>query len=85
MTPTPLSPAVPAGLFLKMGYENRKVTVMGLGHFGGGVEAARWLARNGARVTVTDLAGRPTLAESIEALRGEPIARFHLGGHPKRS
>jgi len=54
---------------------------MGLGHFGGGVEAARWFARNGAKVTVTDLADEQTLAESLQALQGEPIARFHLGGH----
>jgi len=54
---------------------------MGLGHFGGGVEAARWFACQGARVTVTDLADERTLAESIEALRDESIAQFHLGGH----
>jgi len=54
---------------------------MGLGHFGGGVEAARWLARQGARVTVTDLADERTLAESIRVLRDESIDRFHLGGH----
>ncbi len=56
---------------------------MGLGHFGGGVEAARWFARNGGQVTVTDLADEQTLAESLQALRGEPIAHFHLGGHRK--
>jgi len=54
---------------------------MGLGHFGGGVEAARWFARNGARVTVTDMADEQALSESLESLRGERIARFHLGGH----
>ena len=54
---------------------------MGLGHFGGGVAAARWLARQGAVVTVTDLADEATLAESLAALRDEPIAQFHLGGH----
>lgn len=64
-----------------MDFHGRRVTVMGLGHFGGGVAAACWLARQGARVTVTDLADEQTLAESLEALRGEPIARFHLGGH----
>lgn len=57
---------------------------MGLGHFGGGVEAARWLARQGAVVTVTDLADENELAESLAGLRGEPIARFHLGGIGKR-
>lgn len=54
---------------------------MGLGHFGGGVEAARWFAQNGAEVTVTDLADKQTLAESLNTLYGEPIAEFHLGGH----
>jgi len=54
---------------------------MGLGHFDGGVEAARWFARNGARVTVTDLADERTLAASVRALRDERIAGFHLGGH----
>ena len=54
---------------------------MGLGHFGGGLAAARWLARQGAIVTVTDLADEATLAESLTALQDEPIAAFHLGGH----
>ena len=57
------------------------VTVMGLGHFGGGVAAARWLARQGAVVTVTDLADAETLADSLAALEDVPIAAFHLGGH----
>jgi UDP-N-acetylmuramoylalanine--D-glutamate ligase len=64
-----------------MNVRGRRVTIMGLGHFGGGVEAARWFARNGAEVTVTDLADQQTLAESLQALQDEPIARFHLGGH----
>ena len=46
----------------------RRVTIMGLGHFGGGVAAARWLARQGAVVTVTDLADETTLADSLAAL-----------------
>ena len=54
---------------------------MGLGRFGGGVAAARWLARQGACVTVTDLADHETLADSLDALRDEPIAEFHLDGH----
>ncbi len=54
---------------------------MGLGHFGGGASAARWLARQGAVVTVTDLADEETLADSLATLADEPIARFHLGGH----
>ena len=33
--------------------EGRKVTVMGLGLFGGGVGVTRYLVRQGAKVTVT--------------------------------
>ncbi len=54
---------------------------MGLGQFGGGVAAARWLARQGAQVTVTDLADSSTLSQSLRSLRDEPIAQYHLGGH----
>jgi len=64
-----------------MQLEGRRITVMGLGHFGGGVSVARWLARRGSRVTVTDLADERVLAEALAALGGEPIARYHLGGH----
>jgi len=61
-------------------YAGRAVTVMGLGLFGGGVGAARYLARVGARVTVTDLKPAASLRPSLKALEGLPIA-FHLGGH----
>ncbi len=54
---------------------------MGLGHFGGGVAAARWLARQGATVTVTDLADERVLAGSLQDLAGVPIAAYRLGGH----
>jgi UDP-N-acetylmuramoylalanine--D-glutamate ligase len=64
-----------------MNFRNQRVTVMGLGHFGGGVAAARWLARQGAVVTVTDTADAPALADALGALQGEAIAAFHLGGH----
>lgn len=45
-----------------------RVTVMGLGRFGGGVGVTRWLARQGARVLVTDLEPRERLAEPLEAI-----------------
>jgi UDP-N-acetylmuramoylalanine--D-glutamate ligase len=54
---------------------------MGLGHFGGGVAAARWLAAHGAQVTVTDVADEQSLADSLACLVGARIAEFHLGGH----
>ena len=64
-----------------MDYRARRVTVMGLGHFGGGVGAARWLARQGAAVTVTDLAGPDVLRDAAAALAPEPIAAWRLGRH----
>lgn len=59
----------------------KRVIVMGLGRHGGGVAAARYLAEQGATVTVTDLAGESALAESLRELSQTPIARFRLGGH----
>jgi UDP-N-acetylmuramoylalanine--D-glutamate ligase len=59
----------------------RRATVMGLGHFGGGVAAARWLARHGAIVTVTDTADECVLADALKELGVAPIAQWHLGGH----
>jgi UDP-N-acetylmuramoylalanine--D-glutamate ligase len=54
---------------------------MGLGHFGGGSAAARWLAAQGALVTVTDQADEHALADSLSRLAGRPIRAVHLGGH----
>jgi len=57
-----------------------RILVMGLGRFGGGVGVSRWLAAQGAVVTVSDQAPESDLAESVAALTGVPIS-FHLGGH----
>lgn len=64
-----------------MKYEGLRVTVMGLGLFGGGSTAASWLAQRGAVVTVTDTASADRLALSLETLRSVPIHRYQLGGH----
>jgi UDP-N-acetylmuramoylalanine--D-glutamate ligase len=61
-------------------YSGTRVTVMGLGLHGGGVSAARFLARQGAKVTVTDLRNEAELRPSLEALDGLDI-RFVLGRH----
>lgn len=58
----------------------KRVTVVGLGRFGGGVGAARWLCGQGARVTVSDKAGADELAESIGRLEGLEVV-LHLGPH----
>lgn len=53
---------------------------MGLGLHGGGLESARYLAKAGAQVTVTDLRDETVLAPSIAQLEGLPI-RYVLGKH----
>ena len=59
----------------------KRITIMGLGRFGGGLGAARFFARHGSRVTVTDLAQASTLEQSIRELADEPEIIFHLGEH----
>jgi len=46
-------------------FAGKRVTVMGLGRFGGGVGVARWLAGQGARVLVTDAKSASDLAEPL--------------------
>jgi UDP-N-acetylmuramoylalanine--D-glutamate ligase len=61
----------------------KRVVVMGLGRFGGGVGVARYLATRGVDVLVTDLLGADSLANSLAKLDGLPI-RYSLGGHNVR-
>ncbi|MBL9030364.1 MAG: UDP-N-acetylmuramoyl-L-alanine--D-glutamate ligase [Phycisphaerae bacterium] len=65
-------------------HEGRRVTVMGLGRFGGGLGVTRYLARQGAEVLVTDMASAADLAEPVAALddlvRAGRVA-LRLGGH----
>ena len=63
-----------------MNLKGQRVTVMGLGLFGGGMGAVRFLVREGAVVTVTDLRPEKDLRASVRALNGLPIS-FKLGGH----
>ena len=58
----------------------KKVLVMGLGLHGGGVGSARFFAKAGAKVTVTDLKEARVLAPSLEKLKGLGID-FVLGEH----
>jgi UDP-N-acetylmuramoylalanine--D-glutamate ligase len=53
---------------------------MGLGLNGGGLASALFLARHGARLTVTDMKDETALAEPLAALEGLSI-RFALGRH----
>lgn len=49
-------------------FKKKKITVMGLGLFGGGVGVAQFLAKQGAHVTITDLRNATELAPSIKQL-----------------
>src|SRR3989338_520858 len=51
-----------------MELKGEKVLVVGLGVFGGGVATMKWLAKQGAILTVTDLRTRAELGDSIRAL-----------------
>ncbi len=59
-----------------------KVTILGLGLFGGGAGAARYFAERGHQVSVTDLRTEQQLEPAVKALAGLPI-RYHLGSHPE--
>ena len=63
-----------------MGLRDRRILVFGLGVHGGGVGVARWLVKQGARVTITDLKRAEELQSSLDALRGLPI-EYVLGEH----
>ena len=60
--------------------KNLRVTVLGLGRFGGGVGVTKWLCRQGAKVTVSDALAADQLADSVLALAGCD-ATLHLGLH----
>ena len=61
-------------------FKDKKITVMGLGLFGGGVGAVKYLASQGADVTVTDLKSAEELSASLKLLGNLPV-KFRLGKH----
>lgn len=62
-------------------YRGRRVTVMGLGAFGGGLGAVRFFAERGAQLTVTDQRAEAALSATLAELRDLTDVRYHLGGH----
>ncbi len=65
-------------------FEGQKITVMGLGRFGGGAGVARWLAAHGAQVLLTDLEPEEKLEPSLAPLRpliDNGAISLRLGGH----
>jgi UDP-N-acetylmuramoylalanine--D-glutamate ligase len=62
-------------------FAGKRITVMGLGLLGRGLGDVRYLAEQGAILTVTDLKTREQLATSLEALAGFPDISYVLGEH----
>jgi UDP-N-acetylmuramoylalanine--D-glutamate ligase len=58
----------------------KRVTVAGLGRFGGGIAVTQWLSAQGAKVLVTDQEPAEKLADSLKQLEGLPID-LRLGEH----
>ncbi len=61
-------------------FAGMRVTVAGLGHFGGGIAVSRWLVERGAKVLVTDLQGPEKLADSLPQIADLPV-ELRLGEH----
>lgn len=64
-------------------WRGKRVTVMGLGKFGGGVGVTRWLCAQGARVLVTDKEPAESLAASLDQIRDCGVS-LRLGEHVER-
>jgi UDP-N-acetylmuramoylalanine--D-glutamate ligase len=60
--------------------KGKRVLIMGLGRFGGGLDSAFFAAKAKAHVCITDLASKVDLEESLKKLKGYDI-RFRLGEH----
>lgn len=62
-------------------FSGRRITLMGLGSFGGGTGAARFLLQRGAQLTISDRRPPDDLATSLAELNDLPAPTLHLGGH----
>lgn len=62
-------------------FENKKVTVMGLGLLGRGIGDTAFLAQNGTEVVVTDKKTSEQLASSLELLKEYTNIQYVLGEH----
>jgi len=61
-------------------FKGKKVLIFGLGILGGGVEAAKWFYKNGAKIIITDKKTKEELLLSIKKLK-KIKAKYVLGKH----
>ncbi len=63
--------------------KNKRVLVMGLGLHGGGLGVTRWLLKQGAQITITDLRTADVLKPTLEQIDSSQVD-FVLGEHRER-
>ncbi|MBI2451211.1 MAG: UDP-N-acetylmuramoyl-L-alanine--D-glutamate ligase [Parcubacteria group bacterium] len=63
-------------------FKNKKILIMGLGLQNGGMAVAKFLAKQRAKITITDLRTKKELEPSLKKLKNLPI-KYYLGKHPK--
>ena len=64
----------------RMCFKDKRVVIMGLGRFGGGLDSALFMSKAGAKVLVTDLAKESDLQDAIGDLKDCDI-EYRLGEH----
>lgn len=62
-------------------FKDKKILIMGLGLHGGGVGSAKFFAKAGAKVLVTDLKKQEELKESLDKLKEFKNIEYVLGQH----
>jgi UDP-N-acetylmuramoylalanine--D-glutamate ligase len=64
-----------------MNFQDKRVTVMGLGRFGGGLGVTKWLLTQGAKVLLTDSASESALALQLDKLGTHANLQIVFGSH----
>jgi UDP-N-acetylmuramoylalanine--D-glutamate ligase len=62
-------------------FKGKRITLLGLGLLGRGVGDAKFLAKYGAKLTITDLKTKKDLETSVKKLSGFKNIKFVLGRH----
>jgi UDP-N-acetylmuramoylalanine--D-glutamate ligase len=62
-------------------FKNKKITLMGLGVLGRGVNLAKFLFENGAELIITDLKSEKELSSSLNKLKKFKRIKYVLGRH----
>ncbi len=65
----------------QLNLSEKRITIMGLGHFGGNIAAIRYLHQKGARLCITDLKSKERLKDSLDKISDCNMESVHLGSH----